>query len=229
MPIVRRREGAVGAWTRTLAMCACLLCALGLACGMSVAGVVSLAEAADDPVPTTPEPAPEPAPDPAPVPTPAPKPKPKPAPAPQKPVSQPRPTSVTPTPASVARSAPTRPTTSAVKKRLIHKRKAHTKRKVQPKPGTSLPTVVTPKHARSGVLGTQTAATLSSGGSFDFGSLLIVMTLGMAIVCFGVAAIPAPYVPWRPAAHFIAYRHLDIAIAGLGFLFLTGFLALVGV
>src|SRR6266545_2802226 len=197
LPIVRRREGAVGAWTRTLAMCACLLCALGLACGMSVAGVVSLAEAADDPVPTTPEPAPEPAPD--------------------------------PTPASVARSAPTRPTTSAVKKRVIHKRKAHTKRKVQPKPGTSLRTVVTPKHTRSGVLGTQTAATLSSGGSFDFGSLLIVMTLGMAIVCFGVAAIPAPYVPWRPAAHFIAYRHLDIAIAGLGFLFLTGFLALVGV
>ncbi len=204
-------------------MCACLLCALGLACGMPVAGAVSLAEAADDPVPTTPEPAP----DPAPVPAPAPKAKPKPA--PRKSVSEPRPTSVTPTPASVVRSAPTRPTTAAVKKRVIHKRKAHTKRKLQPKPSTSVPTVVTPKRARSGVLGTQTAATLSSGGSFDFGSLLIVMTLGMAIACFGVAAIPALYVPWRPAAHFIAHRHLDIAIAGLGFLFLTGFLALVGV
>jgi hypothetical protein len=106
-----------------------------------------------------------------------------------------------------------------VKKRVVHKRKAHAKR-------TSLPKVVTPKHARTGVLGTQTSATLSSGGAVDFGPLLIMGMLAFAIACFGVAAIPAVYVPWRPVAYFIANRHLDIAIAGLGFLFLAGFLVL---
>jgi hypothetical protein len=220
LSIVRRRESAIGAWTRMLAMCVCLLCALGLAWGIAVAGGVGSAEAADDPVPTTTEPAP----DPAPAPAPAPKPKPKPAPAPRPPVSQPQPTSVTPTPAPVVHSAPTKP---AVTKRVVHKRKAHTKRKLHPKPSTSLPKIVTPKPARSGVLGTQTAATVSSGGSLNFGSLLIVGMLGIAIACFGVAAIPAVYVPWRPVAYFIAQRHQDMAIAGLGFLLLTGFLALV--
>jgi hypothetical protein len=203
----------------------CLVCALGLACGIAFAGGVTSAQAADDPVPTTPEPAP----DPAPVPAPTPAPKPKPKPAPRQPVSQPRTTSVTPTPAPVVHSAPTVPTQStkpAVKQRVVHK-KAHAKRKLHPKPSTSLPKVVTPKHARSGVLGTQTAGTLSSDGSIGFGSLLLLAMIAIAIACFGVAAIPAVYVPWRPAAYFIAHRNLDIAIAGLGLLFLAGFLVLV--
>jgi hypothetical protein len=201
----------------------CVVCALGLACGIAFPGGVTSAQAADDPVPTTPEPAP----DPAPVPAPAPKPKPKPA--PRQPVSQPRPTSVTPTPAPVVHSAPTVPTQStkpAVKKRVVHK-KAHAKRKLQPKPSTSLPKVVKPKHARSGVLGAQTAATLNSHGSIGFGSLLLLGMIAIGLACFGVAAIPAVYVPWRPAAYFIAYRNLDIAIAGLGLLVLAGFLVLV--
>jgi hypothetical protein len=210
--------------------CVCLLCALGLASGIAVAGGVSAAGAADDPVPTTTEPVPDPDPAPIPAPAPAPKPRPKPAPAPR-PTVTPRPTNVSSTPAPVVDSSPAVPTRPAkpkpeVKTRVAHKKKPHTKRKLQPKPSTSLPKIVTPKHPRSGVLGTQTAATLSSGGSVDFASLLIVGMFAFAIACFGIAAIPAVYVPWRPAAYFIAHRNLDIAIAGLGFLLLAGFLVL---
>jgi hypothetical protein len=213
-------------------MCTCVLAfALALSGGIGLAQGVSAAEAADDPVPTTPTPAPEPAPDPAPVPAPAPKPKPKPAPtpAPRQPVSQPRSTSVTPTPAPVVSSSPeTRPHTTkpAVKKRVVRKKK---KAHASPSPVTSLPKVEKPTGARTGVLGVRTAATLDSDGSFGIGSLVIVAMLGMAVACFGVAATPVMYVPWRPVAYFIGHRHLDLAIVGLAFLLVAGFLlALVG-
>jgi hypothetical protein len=46
--------------------------------------------------------------------------------------------------------------------------------------------------------------------------------IGMAIVCFAAAAVPATHVPWRPAAYFVATRHLDLAIVGLALLLLAG-------
>jgi hypothetical protein len=232
--IIRDCEGAIGGRLRILPICVCvILWALGLVGGFALAGGVHTARAADDPVPTTPITAPEPAPDPAPTPAPAPKPKPKPAaPAPRQSVSQTRPTSVIPTSAPVTSSSPTtRPQTTKpeVKKRVVHK-KAQGKKKVRAKPATSLPKIVKPKSPRSGVLGTRTAATVDTKNSFGFGALLIVALLGFAMVCFGVASIPAMYVPWRPVAYFIAYRHLDIAIAGLALLSLAACLVfLVGI
>jgi hypothetical protein len=56
---------------------------------------------------------------------------------------------------------------------------------------------------------------------------VFVATIGLAIVCLGVAAMPAAHVPWRPAAYFVAVRHLDLAIAGLALLFVAGFVVLV--
>jgi type IV secretory pathway VirB10-like protein len=227
LAIVRRRRGSIDAWARTLTICACvLLGALGLACASALPRV-SAAEAADEPVPTTTVPAPEPAPDPAPTPAPTPKPKPKAKPAPpRQPVRQPHPTPATPTPAPVVRSAPTlrvQKAKPATKKRVVHKKKAHVKQKARPTP---LRRVAKPKQAASGVLGTRAVAALGSSNSFGAGSLLIVALLGTAIACFGVAAIPAMYVPSRPVAYFIAYRHLDLAIAGLALLLFAGFLVL---
>jgi hypothetical protein len=118
--------------------------------------------------------------------------------------------------------APSKPT---VKKQIVRKKKAH---KVQPQRTRLLPTFVPPNRPRSGVAGVRTSSKLSSQGSFGFAWLLFVATLGLAIVCFGVAAMPAAYVPWRPVAYFVAVRHLDLTIAGLALLFAAGFVLLVG-
>jgi hypothetical protein len=77
------------------------------------------------------------------------------------------------------------------------------------------------------VLGATTAAALRTGDSGDVQSLLIATMLALSIVCLGIAAIPAVHVPWRPAASFIAERHVDLAIAGLGCLVLAGFLMVI--
>jgi hypothetical protein len=112
-----------------------------------------------------------------------------------------------------------------VKKPIVRKKKAH---KVQPQRTRLLPAVAPPNRARSGVAGVRTSSKLGSQGSFGFAWLLFVATLGLAIVCFGVAAMPTAYVPWRPAAYFVAVRHLDLTIAGLALLFVAGFVLLVG-
>jgi len=60
--------------------------------------------------------------------------------------------------------------------------------------------------------------TKSAGGSFDLGSLVIVLGLGLAIACFAVALVPATHVKWRPVAIFVSERQLDLTIIGLGLL-----------
>jgi hypothetical protein len=193
---------------------------------------------ADEPQPTTTVPTPtEPTPDPAPPPKPAAKPKSKPAPAPSQPVSRPRPTRVAPPRSTVASSHPTvriNLSGPAAKKRVFPKKpkpvvqkKRHAKRKVERKQPAPLPKVVAPKkEPRSGVLGAQTESVRHSGESLDFRSLLIAAMLGLAITCFGVAAIPAVHVPWRPIASLTVRRRLDMAIVGLACLALAEFLML---
>jgi hypothetical protein len=196
--------------------------------------------AANDQLPTTtvsePEPPPEPAPDPAPVPTPAPKPKPKPKPiaaAPRaQPVERPRPSGITPNSGPVAPSRTTvqrssrptvqRPSRPAVKKRIVRKKN---RQKLQLQRQMRLPTAVAPDRARSGVAGVRASSKLASAGS-GIESLLFVATIGLAIICLGVAAVPGAYVPWRPAAYFVSVRHLDLAMAGLALLFVAGFVVL---
>jgi hypothetical protein len=127
----------------------------------------------------------------------------------------------------VAPSQPTvrTPSKPTVKQRIVRKKKVH---KVQPLRTRLLRTVVPPNRPRSSVAAVRTSSKLGSQESFGFAWLLFVATLGLAIVCLGVAAMPAAYVPWRPAAYFVAGRHLDLTIAGLALLFAAGFAWLVG-
>lgn len=68
----------------------------------------------------------------------------------------------------------------------------------------------------------QAAATLTSNGRTPYGTMVFLAMVGFAIACFGAAAVPATHVRWRPAAYFIATRHLDLAIVGLALLLLAG-------
>ena len=78
------------------------------------------------------------------------------------------------------------------------------------------PSVVTPL-----VPVNRTAATITSDGA-SYATIVLLAMVGMAIVCFGAAAVPATQVRWRPAAYVVATHHIDFAIAGLALLLLAG-------
>ena len=200
---------------RAFAFSAVLFCAAaGLTFGLAVPSAF-----ADDPPPTTVPTPTLPAPDPAP---------PKPTPTP-KPVSHPAPRTVrttpvyhAPTPAPVVpSSSSTRPTVHAhvkPKKKVRHK-KAVVKKKAAPTTTTAtLPTV--PVLTTAGAVGVPSVFHSKSGGggSLDFGSLVIVLGLSIAIACFAVALVPATSVKWRPAAIFVSERQVDLTITGLALL-----------
>jgi hypothetical protein len=211
---IRRRLRSTGA-VRSIGAAFCVAV---LACSFGLVGGPAAATAADDPVPTTPEPAPDPAPDPAPVPAPAPKPKPKPAPV--RPAPTPTPV-VTPSPeppaAAVVPSRSPRPTAhKPTKKKAVHRTQARTPKPVVPA------RVVKPVKAARSLPANRTAATIAPSKPFDYGSLVFLTMIAIAVACFTVAAIPATVVPWRSAAHFIALRHIDFAIIGLALLLLAG-------
>jgi len=205
---------------RAFAVSAVLLCAAaGLTLGLAVPSAF-----ADDPPPTTVPTPTLPAPDPAP-----PKPKPK-------PVSHPAPRTVrttpvyhAPTPAPVVpSSSSTRPTVHAhvkPKKKVRHK-KAVVKKEAATTTTTAtatLPTVTVLTTA--GAVGGQSVFHSKSGGggSLDFGSIVIVLGLSIAIACFAVALVPATSVKWRPAAIFVSERQVDLTITGLALLVAAGF------
>ena len=203
---------------RAFAFSAVLLCAAaGLTFGLAVPSAL-----ADDPPPTTVPTPTLPAPDPAP-----PKPKPK-------PVSHPAPRPVrttpvyhAPTPAPVVpSSSSTRPTVHTLvkpKKKVRHK-KAVVKKKAAPTTTTAtLPTV--PVLTTAGAVGVPSVFHSKSGGggSLNLGSIVIVLGLSIAIVCFAVALVPATSVKWRPAAIFVSERQVDLTITGLALLAAAAF------
>jgi len=186
-----------------------LAAATGLAFGVILP---STARAQETPTTTVSTPT-VPTPDPAPPKTtakPAPKRAPKPAPRRTTPRSYSTPTYQAPRRQSVApRSSP--------------KQKVRApKKKVNKAPPVKQTTTVLPKVSVAppiDVVGVRHAfQTKSAGGSFDLGSLVIVLGLGLAIACFAVALVPATHVKWRPVAIFVSERQLDLTIIGLALL-----------
>jgi hypothetical protein len=96
--------------------------------------------------------------------------------------------------------------------------KAKPKPKVAPKKKpVNKETTVLPKISITppvGAVGVSHTFQTNSSGSFDLGSLLIVMSLGLAIACFTTGVIPAAVVPWRRAAIFVSDRQVDIVLLG---------------
>jgi hypothetical protein len=101
-------------------------------------------------------------------------------------------------------------------KKVRHKTVRHKKVIVKTETTTTLPTVTI----------AQVGAALGpkSGGSFNFGSLIVVLGLSLAIACLAVAVVPATYVKWRPAAIFVSERQVDLTVIGLGLLVVTAFM-----
>jgi len=174
-----------------------LAAALGLAFGLLLPSVAR----ADDPPPPTTIPTPTlPEPDPAP----APKPKPAPKPAPKS-TSAPRVSHAPTYQAPVTPAPSTRPAATVKPKARAYAKprpkKVRHKKVVMEKETTSLPS-----------------------GSFNLGSLLVVLGLSLAIACLAVAVVPATYVKWRPAAIFVSERQVDLTVIGLGLLVVTAFM-----
>ena len=194
-----------------------LAAALGLAFGLLLPSVAR----ADDPPPPTTIPTPTlPEPDPAP----APKPKPAPKPAPKS-TSAPRVSHAPTYQAPVTPAPSTRPAATVKPKARAYvkprPKKVRHKKVVMEKETTSLPTdTIAPVEA----VGVRAALRTKSSGSFNLGSLLVVLGLSLAIACLAVAVVPATYVKWRPAAIFVSERQVDLTVIGLGLLVVTAFM-----
>src|SRR6185503_1476237 len=123
-----------------------------------------------------------------------------------------RPTPVTPTPAATpVRPVTKRPTVKA----KPHKVRAKKKKKkavkvVQPKPKKA-PTVTTVKEFKPAGFVPTKAATDST----SIATLLIVLSLGFAIACFGVASLPPALLP-RRAAYYVLPRQTGLVVLGVG-------------
>ena len=50
---------------------------------------------------------------------------------------------------------------------------------------------------------------------------MIFGTLGLSLLFFALAALPAWAVPWRPAAYFIHHRQIDLTLFGVVLFALT--------
>ncbi|CAN5216426.1 hypothetical protein BH18ACT12_BH18ACT12_10570 [soil metagenome] len=205
----------------------CAICAILLVASGFAAAVVprALAAPAQEEPPTTTAPAPDPAPDPAPPVKPNPKPKPRPTPAPA-----PRRSTPAPPPATQPTyRAPRVQTQKPAVKKPVRKakknvaRKAHKAAPVKPKPATA-PTIKPVGGTLGASVGLSNPAEANSGVAFDFGALLIVFGLTIAIACFTVAVIPATHVPWRPAAIFVSERQVDLTVLGFALLMTTAFM-----
>jgi len=122
---------------------------------------------------------------------------------------------VTPSPTVHAQVKP------KTKKVVRHKKVQHKKVAVKKETTTTTTTTTLPT-----VTIAQVGATLGpkSGGSFNLGSLLVVLGLSLAIACLAIAVVPATYVKWRPAAIFVSERQVDLTVIGLGLLVVTAFM-----
>jgi hypothetical protein len=188
-----------------------LAAATGLAFDLFLPSIGRAQETPPTTVLTSTVPTPDPAP-PKTTPKPAPKTAPKPAPK-----SAPR---TTPRSSSTPTYQPPRQQSVTPRSTPKPKVRAHPKPKKKAPVNTTttvLPNVsVTPP---LGAVGVRNAfQTKSAGGSFDLGSLVIVLGLGLAIACFAVALVPATHVKWRPVAIFVSERQVDMTIIGLALL-----------
>ena len=197
--------------SRTFAIGASVLAAAtGLAFGLFLPSSARAQETPPTTVPTPTVPTPDPAP---------PKPKPKPA---AKPAPKPAPRT---TPRSYSTPTYQPPPQQSVAPRSTPKTKvrAHPKpkKKVVKAPVKQTTTVV-PKVDVTPPIGAERVRnafqTKSGGTSFDLGSLVIVLGLGLAIACFAVALVPATHVKWRPVAIFVSERQVDLTVIGVALL-----------
>jgi hypothetical protein len=197
--------------SRTFAIGASVLAATtGLAFGLFLPSIAR----ADDPTPTTVPTPTEPTPDPAPpkaTPKPAPKPAAKPTPR-TTPRSYSTPTYQPPRQQSVAPRSTPKPKVRAHPKPKKKVKKAPVKQTMTVLPKVSVTPPIDAARVRNAF------QTESGGGSFNLGSLVILLGLGLAIACFAVALVPATHVKWRPVAIFVSERQVDLTIIGLALL-----------
>jgi hypothetical protein len=199
---------------------------LAIAAFAIAVALVPAAFADDPPEPTTTVVATDPMPDPPP---PGPKPKPKPTPKPTpRPTPRPTPTPTPPvqsSPHSTPSQAPAvvHVTKHVVKKAPVRKHAAKKKPKrkavAKPKP-VALPAVTVPEPTPAAA-GLQAPTLVRADGSTNPMSLLILLALSCAIACLSIAVVPAPRVPWRPAAVFVSDRQFDLTVIGFSLLLLA--------
>src|SRR5439155_7842566 len=118
-----------------------------------------------------------------------------------------------PTPAPVVPSTPpaSAPTQSIAPKVVHHTRLKHKRMRpkhrpvVKAKPKPQVVTPLVPVGAKS--VATQPAATRR-----DLTRPMIVATLGLSLLLFVLAAMPAGVLPWPPAAYFVHQRQIDLML-----------------
>ena len=106
----------------------------------------------------------------------------------------------------------------------VKPRKARPEKTVVIPPTTTVPKVTVAPPL--GAVGEQVALKTKSNGSISLASLLIVLGLSFSIACFAVAAVPAAYWKWRPAAIFVSERQIDLTLFGVALLVGTAFMLL---
>jgi hypothetical protein len=189
-----------------------------------ILGLIAGPALADDPpvtttVPTQTVPAPVPAP--TPVPPPPAKKRtqkksaPQPAPRPSRQTQKPSVSQSPSTPAVITPSTQVRPQVRPKPKKVTqrpHRKKLH-KKVTSPPPTVPELQSGPPVGASAGLL--PAAPGTSAGSPFNVGGLVVILGCVLAIMCFGIALVPATVVPWRPVAGFIAERQLDLTLTGL--------------
>lgn len=106
-----------------------------------------------------------------------------------------------------------------VRKQAKPKKKVKRKAVAKPKPA-SLPAVTVPEPTPAAA-GLRAPTIVRADGSTNTISLLILLALSCAIACLTIAVVPAPRVPWRPAAIFVSDRQLDLTVIGFSLLLLA--------
>ena len=99
-------------------------------------------------------------------------------------------------------------TKSIGKRRPAHPRKAPAAR-------------LAPQRALGASVSFRNQAGSKSTSSFDVSSLVLILGLAIAAVCFSFALIPARALPWRQVATFRSERQVDMTLIGLALLATT--------
>lgn len=196
-----------------------------LLAGATFALSTSSAGRADDPPPTTVSTPTVPAPVPAPAPAPRVVKPPRKSPTPK---STPRKTPRATVEVAPVASTPTQPAATVVsppaqvrpKKAKIRVHKVHRKAPA-PHPRKAPAARLAPQQALGASVSFRNQAGSKSTSSFDVSSLVLILGLAIAAVCFSFALIPARALPWRQVATFRSERQVDMTLIGLALLATT--------